>query len=145
MRKGLILAVFLASGIAFGQSTNGKFDGTWNTTVNCDAKGNAQGYTWHFVSTVTGNVLHGERGMKDAEGYLSIDGTIEKDGKAKLTANGVTAGAQYTHGPFKSEGASYSYEIKSEFTDAQGKGERSQGLGIIGRPCHYVFERQAAK
>jgi hypothetical protein len=145
MRKILLSTLFLMTLPVFGQNTAGRFDGTWNTTVTCDAKSNASGYTWHFVSTVTGNVLHGERGTQGQQAYLAIDGKIENTGKAKLTASGITGSAQYTHAPTKVEGEDYSYEVKSEFTDTEGKGERSTGLGIAGRPCHYVFEKQAAE
>lgn len=144
MRKGLIFGIILIAFAATGQGTAGKFDGTWNTTMTCDPAGGTQGYTWHFLSTVTGDVLHGERGTKGQQAYLSLDGKIAKDGKAKLTASGVTAGSQYTHGPFKAEGADYSYEVKAQFTANEGKGERSTGLGIIGRPCHFTFARQGA-
>ena len=120
------------------------FDGTCNTTVVCDEKSNAAGYTWTFVSTVTGNVLHGERGTAGQNAYLAIDGKIGNDGKAKLTASGITGSAEYTHAPTKVVGEDYSYEVKSEFTGTEGKGERSTGLGVAGRPCHYTFEKQAA-
>jgi hypothetical protein len=93
---------------------------------------------------VTGDVLHGERGTSGQPAYLAIDGKIGGDGKAKLTASGVTAGSQYTHGPFKAQGEDYSYEVKAQFTAIDGKGERSTGLGIVGRPCHWTFEKQAA-
>lgn len=144
MRKGLFFVIILLAITAGGQGTAGKYDGTWNTTMTCDAKGGSLGYTWHFLSTVTGDVLHGERGTQGQEGYLAIDGKIAKDGKAKLTASGVTAGSQYTHGPFKAEGADYSYEVKGEFSATEGKGERSTGVGIIGRPCHFTFAKQGA-
>jgi hypothetical protein len=144
MRKGLLFAVFFITLAVGGQNAAGKFDGTWNTTVVCDAKSNALGYTWTFVSTVTGNVLHGERGTPGQNAYLAIDGKIDGDGKAKLTASGITGGKEYTHAPTKSVGEEYSYEVKSEFTDTMGKGERSTGLGVAGRPCHYTFEKQAA-
>ncbi len=144
MRKGLFFAFLFVTLAAGAQSSAGKFDGTWNTTVVCDAKSNAAGYTWNFVSTVTGNVLHGERGTQGQNAYLAIDGKIENNGKAKLTASGITGSKEYTHAPTKVEGEDYSYEVKSEFTDAEGKGERSTGLGIAGRPCHYTFEKQAA-
>jgi hypothetical protein len=143
MRK-ILLSVFLLSSLAVsGQSTAGSFDGVWNTTVTCDAKGGTLGYTLHFISKVNGNVLHGERGTKGQPAYLAIDGKIATDGSAKLTASGNTAGSQYTHGPIKTEGEEYSYAVKSQFTATEGKGERSTGLGIVGRPCHYVFEKQA--
>lgn len=147
MRKGLLfaglfIAIFSITLSAGAQSAPGKFDGTWNTTVTCDPAGGTLGYTLRFVSTVTGSVLHGERGTAGQQAYLAIDGKIGGDGKAKLTASGITASSQYTHGPSKSEGQDYSYEVKSQFTDTEGKGERSTGLGIVGRPCHYVFEKQ---
>lgn len=143
MRKGLLFAVFFMTLMAGGQSAAGKFDGTWNTIVTCDPVGGTQGYTWKFASTVTGNVLHGERGTAGQPAYLAIDGKIGSNGNAKLTASGVTASSQYTHAPIKSEGNDYSYEVKSQFTESEGKGERSVGLGIAGRPCHYTFEKQA--
>jgi hypothetical protein len=144
MNKGLFFGIILMAFAARGQGTAGKYDGTWNTTVTCDPAGGTLGYTWHFLSTVTGDVLHEERGTNGQPAYLSIDGKIGKDGKAKLTASGVTAGSQYTHGPNKTEGQNYSYELKSEFTATEGKGERSTGLGIVGRPCHITFEKQVA-
>lgn len=144
MRKTLLSLFFLFAMAAGGQNAAGRFDGTWNTTMSCDPKGGTLGYTWHFVSTVTGNVLHGERGIPGQQAYLAIDGKIGDNGKANLTASGVSAGSQYTHGPFKTEGEAYSYEVKSEFTATEGKGERSTGLGIVGRPCHYTFTKQTA-
>ena len=144
MRK-ILFSIFLLSSLAVsGQNTAGSFDGVWKTTVTCEPRGGTLGYTLHFISTVTGNVLHGERGIKGQPAYLAIDGKIAADGSAKLTANGNTAGAQYTHGPIKTEGEEYSYVVKSQFTATNGRGERSTGLGIVGRPCHYVFEKQTA-
>lgn len=142
MNKGLLFGIILITLSAGGQATAGKFDGKWNTTVTCDPKGGTLGYTLHFISTATGDVLHGERGTRGQQAYLAIDGKIANDGKAKLTASGVTAGAEYTHGPIKSEGHDYSYEVKARFTDTAGTGERSTGLGIVGRPCHWTFEKQ---
>lgn len=143
MRKMFCFSVFLLAFASGGQNAASRFDGTWNTAVTCDPKGGTLGYTLRFVSTVTGSVLHGDRGVKGQQAYLAIDGKIGNDGKAKLTASGVTAASQYTHGPIKTEGEDYSYEVKSEFTATEGKGERSTGLGIVGRPCHWTFEKQA--
>jgi hypothetical protein len=144
MRRTLFAALFLMTLAASGQPAGSRFDGNWDTTVTCDAKSNASGYTWHFVSTVTGSILHGERGTAGRNAYLAIDGKIENDGKAKLTATGITGNKEYTHAPTKVEGEDYSYEVKSQFGGTEGKGERSTGLGIAGRPCHYVFEKQTA-
>ncbi len=142
MRKTLFSAFFLLTMVAGGQSAAGPFDGTWNTTMTCEAKGNSQGYTWHFTSTVANNSLHGERGDAGQPGYLSLDGKINPDGSAKLTAQGVVASTQYAHGPLVKTGEPYSYEVKSHFTATDGAGDRSTGLGIYGRPCHFVFSKQ---
>jgi hypothetical protein len=143
VRKSILFAIVLVSLAASGQGGN-RFDGVWNTTVTCDPRGGTLGYTWHVVSNVSGSVLHGERGTSGQPAFLAIDGKIGKGGEAKLTASGNTASSAYTHGPFKATGEEYSYEVKSQFTDAEGKGERSTGLGIVGRPCHWTFEKQAA-
>ena len=44
---------------------------------------------------------------------FGIDGKIGNNGNAKLTANGNTASSAYTHGPIKTTGEEYSYEVKS--------------------------------
>ena len=98
MRKLILSAIFLTTLAAFGQNAS-RFDGNWNTTVTCDPKGGALGYTLHFVSAVSDGVLHGERGTKGQPAYLAIDGKIGNGGNAKLTASGNTASAAYTHGP----------------------------------------------
>lgn len=141
MRKAFLFAFLLSSFAVSGQNP-ARFDGVWNTTVICEAAGGTRGYTWSFVSTVAGSVLHGERGNQRQPAYLAIDGKIGKDANAKLTASGITASTEYTHGPFKATGEQYSYDVKAKFTDTEGKGERSTGLGIIGRPCHYEFHKQ---
>jgi len=142
MRKNLLSALFLLTMAAGGQSAAGPFDGVWNTTMTCEAKGSALGYTWSFTSTIANNNLHGERGDAGQPGYLSLDGKINRDGSAKLTASGVVASTQYAHGPLVKTGEPYSYEVKSHFTATDGEGDRSTGLGIYGRPCHYAFSKQ---
>jgi hypothetical protein len=142
MRKTLFSALFLLTMAAGGQSAAGPFDGVWNTTMTCEAKGSAQGYTWRFTSTIANSNLHGERGDAGQPGYLALDGKINRDGSAKLTASGVVASTQYAHGPLVSTGEQYSYEVKSHFAATEGEGDRSTGLGIYGRPCHYVFGKQ---
>lgn len=143
MRKMLLSAFLLFSLAAYPQNAANRFDGNWDTTVTCDASGSTLAYSWHFTSTVAKNVLHGEKGTEGEPAYLAIDGKINQDGSAKLKATGVTGSSQYTHGPMVKSGNDYDYEVKSQFTDTEGKGERSTGLGIYGRPCHYVFEMQA--
>lgn len=144
MRKTLLFAIFLATLAASGQNPAGPFDGAWNTTVTCDAKGNTQGYTWQFTTTITDSNVRGERGVEGQNAYLVLTGKLNRNGSGKLTANGITGAKQYTHGPLVQSGENYSYDVKAQFTPTEGKGERSTGLGIYGRPCHYVFVKQAA-
>lgn len=141
MRKAFLFAFLLSSFAVSGQNP-ARFDGGWNTTVTCDPAGGTRGYIWSFVSTVSGSVLHGERGNQGQPAYLAIDGKIGKDGNAKLTASGITASTEYIHGPIKNTGEQYGYDVKAKFTDSEGKGERNTGLGIVGRPCHWTFEKQ---
>jgi hypothetical protein len=118
------------------------FDGTWHTKMSCPAKGNTEGYTWEFQSTITNNTYHGERGTAGEPGYFALDGTIGKDGKAKLSGSGIVASRQYARGVLAHKGADYSYDVKAEFTATSGTGTRNQGLGIEGRPCTFEFTKQ---
>jgi hypothetical protein len=112
--------------------------------MTCEAKGNSLGFTWHFTSTIANNNLHFERGDAGQPGYLALDGKINHDGSAKLTASGVVASTQYAHGPFAKTDEPYSYDVMAHITATEGEGDRSTGLGIYGRPCHYVFGKQTA-
>ena len=57
-----------------------RFDGNWNTTMTCPAKGKTDGYTWQFVSVVSGNNLRGERGTPGEPAYFLLEGKIAADG-----------------------------------------------------------------
>ncbi len=48
MRKLILSAIFLTTLAALGHNAS-RFDGTWNTTVTCEPKGGALGYTLHSV------------------------------------------------------------------------------------------------
>jgi hypothetical protein len=141
MRTAALCALAFAP--AFGIAGE-KFDGNWNTKLTCPAKGSTEGYTWQFVSVVKASNLHGERGTAGEPGYLQIDGQINADGSAKLAATGVVASRQYARGILAHKGEEYSYNIKAQFKDNDGSGQRDEGLGIVGRPCTFEFTRQQA-
>lgn len=138
MRVFLIAAVMLLPAVMTAQ----KFDGKWHTKLTCPAKGNTLGYTWEFDSTVTNNVLHGERGTVGEPAFFALDGTIKPDGKAKLSGSGIVASRKYARGVLAHEGAEYSYDVKAEFKEMTGSGVRDEGLGIVGRPCEFEFTKQ---
>ena len=121
-----------------------RFDGNWQTTLTCPAKGETDGYTWKFPSVIQNGNLRGEHGTAGEPGYLLIEGKIAEDGNVKISANGIVASRQYARGVFAAKGESYSYNVKAHFTEAEGSGVRDQGLGIVGRPCTFDFVKQAA-
>jgi hypothetical protein len=136
-----VCAVMLAPAVSIAGE---RFDGNWATTLTCPPKGDTEGYTWKFPSVIMGNNLRGERGTAGQPGYLLIEGTIGGDGNVKVTASGIVASRKYARGIFAAKGEEYSWEVKVHFTDTQGSGTRSTGLGIVGRPCTLDFVKQEA-
>lgn len=155
-RAALCLVVaFLVCSMAFSQSSSvgpqklisddqkaQRFDGKWVTRLTCPPKGSTQGYTWEFPSEVQNSNFHGEHGTAGEPGYLLIEGKIDKSGNAKLSANGIVASRAYAKGVLAHKGEDYSYDIKAQFTETEGKGTRNTGLGIVGRPCEFEFVKQ---
>jgi len=139
VRLLLVCALILLPAAIFGSE---RFDGNWITKLTCPPKGNTEGYTWQFPATILNGKLHAEHGTAGQPGYLLIEGTVTDDGGAKLTATGIVASRDYARGAFVHQGEGYSYEIKAEFKQTTGTGARDQGLGIVGRPCTFDFEKQ---
>ena len=153
-----VTAALLIGSIAFAQSTSApaqaagaagqiapRFDGKWLTKMSCPAKGNTEGYSWQFPSTVQNSNLHGERGTAGEPGYFMIEGKIADDGSAKLSATGIVASRQYARGVLAHKGEDYGYNIKAKFQDTEGTGTRDVGLGVVGRPCTFDFVKQQAQ
>lgn len=128
--------------VGSGAQTADRFDGKWLTKLTCPPKGNTEGYTWEFISTVHSSNLRGERGTAGEPGYLLIEGKIAADGIAKLAATGIVASRKYARGILAHKGADYDYNIKARFQDKEGNGTRDTGLGVVGRPCTFDFAKQ---
>jgi hypothetical protein len=143
MRKAarLLTACSLIFGAGISIAAD-RFDGNWATKLTCPAKGNSEGYTWKFPSVIRNSNLRGERGAAGEPGYLLIEGKIAADGSAKLSANGIVASRKYARGILTHKGEEYSYDIKAQFKETEGTGLRNEGLGIVGRPCTFEFEKQ---
>jgi len=139
VRFWMVCALVLLPAISFAGE---RFDGKWLTILTCPAKGSTDGYTWKLSSVITDSHFRGEHGTAGEPGYLLIEGPINDDGSAKLTANGIVYSRQYARGVFAAQGEAYSYDIKAQFEETKGTGTRNQGLGIIGRPCTFDFVRQ---
>ena len=65
-----------------------------------------------------------------------IDGDIAEDGKATLTARGLTGDSVYTLGGAK-PGSPYSYTIDAKFERDRGTGKRNEL-----RPCAVTFAKR---
>ena len=141
VRLLMVCALVLLPGISVAQE---RFDGNWLTKLTCPAKGNTEGYTWQFASVIQNSNFHGDHGTAGKPGYLLIEGKIKEDGSAKLSATGIVASRKYARGVFAHQGEDYSYDIKAQFKETEGTGTRSQGLGIVGRPCTFDFVKQQA-
>ncbi|MGO8759794.1 MAG: hypothetical protein ACLQG3_16875 [Terracidiphilus sp.] len=139
IRLLVIVALIFLPAASFGGAS---FDGKWLAKMTCPPKGNTEGYTWQFPSSILNGNFHGEHGATGQPGYLAIDGSVADDGSAKLTANGIVASRDYARGVFAHQGESYSYDIKAQFKETTGTGARNQGLGIVGRPCTFEFTKQ---
>ena len=111
------------------------FDGVWDTVISCPNSNGALGFSYRFPSTVTGNVLHGEKGTRGVPGWLQIDGSILRDGSATLYADGLVGAAPFAVGQ-RPAGTVYGYHIKAQFSDASGSGTR-----VEGRSCSATFTK----
>ncbi len=112
------------------------FDGAWTTVVACSASGGALPYTYEFSSTVTQGVLHGDRGVKGAPGWLRLDGHISPDGSATLAAHGLV-GKEWAATGHLPPGTPYRYRIEAKFSNAAGTGYR-----VSGRTCKISFNKE---
>jgi hypothetical protein len=139
VRLTVVCALVLMPGLLIAGEN---FDGKWLTTLTCPPKGNTEGYTWKIPSVIENGNFRAERGNAGEPGYLLIEGPVAQNGTAKLSANGVVAFREYARGIFAHKGESYSYDVKAQFKEASGTGARSQGLGIVGRPCTFDFAKQ---
>jgi hypothetical protein len=133
----LIAAVMLLpSALIANPGASNRFDGKWDTTLNCTPFQDAQGFTWHFVGEVKEGHLVGHYGTEGEPASIRIEGQLAEDGTGTLHATGKTGGPQYVTGNLQ-RGTNFAYDIRAEFHEGHGKGTRLEG-----RPCTYEFARQ---
>jgi hypothetical protein len=142
-RAGIKLSPFLIAALMLlpsasmaNEGASERFDGKWDTTLNCTPFQDAQGFTWRFVSEVKDGHLVGHYGTEGQPASLRIEGQIADDGTGTLHATGKTGVPQYVTGNLQ-RGSNIVYDIRAEFYEGHGKGTR-----LVGRPCTYEFERQ---
>jgi hypothetical protein len=113
------------------------FDGAWTTVVACSASDGALPYTYEFTSTVTRGVLHGERGVEGAPGWLRLDGRISADGSATFAAHGLV-GKEWAAVGHVPPGTPYKYRVEAKFANGAGTGYR-----VSSRTCRISFNQKA--
>lgn len=117
--------------------TSARFDGIWNVSVVCEAvqdkEKSAKGYSISFMSEVKNGQLKGQLGQIGQPSSLTLVGSIQSDGKAEISANGLTGNPDTSLGQL-SRGSQYSYKMSGTFTQTSGKAVR---LNV--RPCEATF------
>jgi hypothetical protein len=139
VRIPMVCALLLLPGVLLPSE---RFDGKWLATVTCPAKGKTLGYKVEVPSAIKDGNFRGERGAAGEPGYLLIEGKIADNGSAKLAATGKVSSREYGTGVFTTQGSDYSYNIKAQFQETHGSGERDKGLGVVGRACPVDFVKQ---
>jgi curli biogenesis system outer membrane secretion channel CsgG len=104
-----------------------RFDGDWNTNIA----------HIHLKSRVKEGVFHGQQGTDGIGPFLTLDGKINLDGSAYISANGLTGDPKYTIGGKFPKNSPYTYHIDANFSDFRGTGDR-----IEGRVCNVIFVKQ---
>jgi hypothetical protein len=113
-----------------------RFDGKWETALTCEPFKDARGFSWEFTSEVKDGKLRGVYGTEHLPASIRVEGPIAEDGTAQLIATVWTGDKVYVPGHDTPKGTEFTYRIKAEFKDAEGKGTR-----IEGRPCSYTFRK----
>jgi hypothetical protein len=113
-----------------------RFDGSWTVVVFCPQSDGAPASAFRFMAGVKDGVLHGERGNGSSRGSMTLDGTIQPDGVARLRASGITNDGDEVLGVTPRD-TSYVYEVAARF-----EGSRGLGARVEGRLCHLNFTRQ---
>ena len=113
-----------------------RFDGTWEVTFSCAAQDMGQPYTLRFLATVKDALFHGQVGNEARGSFMTFDGAIGPDGKAVLTATGVTGDPRWSMHHEK-PGSPVSFHVNAEFTGNRGVGKR-----VEMRACDMIFTRR---
>jgi hypothetical protein len=135
------LVIFAPAPVLFAQATGGRFDGHWTTHLACEARGETPAYKFASPGVIKDSKFHGVHRQEGGPGSLVLDGSIAEDGGARLKATG-TVTQSHAHGVFAIKGNHYDYNIKAQFTGTKGTGRRDEGVGILGRPCTFEFDKQ---
>jgi hypothetical protein len=120
-------------------AATGAYDGNWYVVLSCPNAPGTEGalpYTYEFAAQVLGGHFRGEHNRPGVPGYLVLDGAIQPDGSAVLTAQGLTGQPPETLHRYQG-GTPYSYQMTARFEGGRGTGSRTTG-----RTCTAAFTRR---
>lgn len=118
------------------RSSGAKFDGEWDLNISCAAAGKAGAYSRFMLAVVKDSVLHSEILTPGIPGWMVLDGKIGADGKADLTARGLTGDPKATFNKAK-PGSPYGFTVSAQFDGTSGTGKRNEL-----RPCDLKFAKR---
>ena len=140
-KKVLVVAAIAAVSLfallhrAAAQSTTA-FDGNWWVTMGAQNydnpyhRGLSHAFEFHFPATV----FHGERGTRGEQAFYELNGIIQPDGTALLSASGITRKQEYSQ-ELVPPGTPYSYAVKATFKGSSGTGN---SVGARVRVFHFT-------
>lgn len=131
-------AFLIASGLVllpFASSHASSFDGAWSVVQVCDSTEDAsRRYTWRYEATVKRGHLVGQYRLKGQRPSLTLEGKIEYDGSATLTAEGLSANPDYSIWSAASQGR-ISLRVTANFEATLGTGR------AVVRGCRFTFNK----
>ena len=125
--KGTLAAV-LSVALITSAAAQSSFDGNWWVTMgaqdyaNPNNRGLSHAFEFHFPATVAHGVFHGERGSRGEPAFYELNGSIQPDGTALLSASGITGKQEHNQG-LVPPGVPYSYTEKALFKGSLGTGD----------------------
>jgi hypothetical protein len=137
---GIAAGLLFASTLRAVAQSSTAFDGNWWVTMgaqdynNPNKQGLSHAFEFHFPATVTHGVLHGERGTRGQPAFYELNGPIQSDGTALLSASGLTGKQEYNQG-LVPPGTPYSYTVKVAFKGSSGTGN---SIGARTRIFHFT-------
>ncbi len=114
-----------------------RFDGKWNVAIVCAATADgALGYKAGMIAQVKDGFLRGDQGVEGKPNWLRLEGQIQPDGSATLSATGLTGDPKYSI-KGAAEGSRVGYHVAARFEGSSGSGKRLEL-----RPCDMRFVKQ---
>jgi len=140
MMRGISVGLIGMVAVGFGTPAHAapagdRFDGQWTAFLTCPASRDAASYNFEFGVVIRNGVLHGEHGRSGEPAWLTLDGMLQGDGSAQLTAKGLTGMEAYSIGNVRKQ-TPYFYHVDARFDATAGQGTRQEL-----RPCTYKFTK----